>query len=42
VCQAEQQLQAPTIVCNGTGTVNSVHCAQKSEQASEGAPYSEQ
>jgi hypothetical protein len=31
VHQAEQRLQAPTIVCNGTGTVNSVHCARRSQ-----------
>jgi hypothetical protein len=29
--QAEQRLQAPTVVCNGTGTVNSVHCACRSQ-----------
>jgi hypothetical protein len=31
VHQAEQRLQAPTVVCNGTGTVNSVHCARRSQ-----------
>jgi hypothetical protein len=31
VYQAEQRLQAPTVVCNGTGTVNSVHCARRSQ-----------
>jgi hypothetical protein len=31
VHQAEQQLQAPTVICNGTGTVNSVHCARRSQ-----------
>jgi hypothetical protein len=31
VCQAEQRFQAPTVVCNGTGTMNSVHCARKSQ-----------
>jgi hypothetical protein len=31
VCQAEQRLQAPTVVCNGIGTVNSVHCARRSQ-----------
>jgi hypothetical protein len=31
VCQAEQRLQAPTVVCNGTGTVNSVHYARRSQ-----------
>jgi hypothetical protein len=31
VCQAEQRLQAPTVICNGTGTVNSVHCARRSQ-----------
>jgi hypothetical protein len=31
VHQAEQRLQAPTVVCNGTGTVNSVHCVRRSQ-----------
>jgi hypothetical protein len=31
VHHAEQRLQAPTVVCNGTGTVNSVHCARRSQ-----------
>jgi hypothetical protein len=31
VYQAEQRLQAPTVVCNDTGTVNSVHCARRSQ-----------
>jgi hypothetical protein len=31
VHQAEQRLQAPTVVYNGTGTVNSVHCARISQ-----------
>jgi hypothetical protein len=31
VHQAEQRLQAPTVVCNGTGTVNRVHCARRSQ-----------
>jgi hypothetical protein len=31
VHQAEQRLQAPTVVCNGTGTVNSVHCTRRSQ-----------
>jgi hypothetical protein len=31
VCQAEQRLQAPTVVCNGTGTVNIVHYARRSQ-----------
>jgi hypothetical protein len=31
VHQAEQRLQAPTIVCNGIGTVNSVQCARRSQ-----------
>jgi hypothetical protein len=31
VHQAEQRLQAPTVVCNGTGTVNSVHYARRSQ-----------
>jgi hypothetical protein len=31
VCQVEQRLQAPTVVCNGTRTVNSVHCARRSQ-----------
>jgi hypothetical protein len=32
VHQAEQWLQAPTVVCNSTGTVNSVHCARRSQR----------
>jgi hypothetical protein len=31
VHQAEQRLQAPTVICNGTGTVNNVHCARRSQ-----------
>jgi hypothetical protein len=31
VHQAEQRLQAPTVVCNGTGTMNSVHCTRRSQ-----------
>jgi hypothetical protein len=31
VHQAEQRLQAPTAVCNGTGTVNSVRYARRSQ-----------
>jgi hypothetical protein len=31
VSQAEQRLQAPTVVCNSTGTVNNVHCARRSQ-----------
>jgi hypothetical protein len=31
VHQAEQLLQAPTVVCNGTGIVNSVHCVRRSQ-----------
>jgi hypothetical protein len=31
VHQAEQRLQAPTVIYNGTGTVNSVHCARRSQ-----------
>jgi hypothetical protein len=31
VHRAEQWLQAPTVICNGTGTVNSVHCARRSQ-----------
>jgi hypothetical protein len=37
VCQAEQRLQTPTVVCNGTGTVNSVHCARRSQSRREKA-----
>ena len=29
--QAEQRLQASTVVCNGTGTMNSVHCTCRSQ-----------
>jgi hypothetical protein len=31
VHQAEQRLQAPTVVCNVTRTVNSVHCTRRSQ-----------
>jgi hypothetical protein len=31
VHRAEQRLQAPTGVCNSIGTVNSVHCARRSQ-----------
>jgi hypothetical protein len=31
VHQAEQRLQAPTVVCNGTGTVHSAHYARRSQ-----------
>jgi hypothetical protein len=31
VHQAEQRVQAPTIVCNSTGIVNSVHYARRSK-----------
>jgi hypothetical protein len=43
VCQVEQRLQAPTVVCNATVKRYSAGLrAQKSEQAPEGAPDSEQ
>jgi hypothetical protein len=31
VHQEKQRFQAPTVVCNGTGTVNSAHCARRSQ-----------
>jgi hypothetical protein len=37
VHQAEQWLQVPTVICNGTGTVNSVHCARRSQSRREKA-----
>jgi hypothetical protein len=43
VCQAEQRSSVPTVVCKGTVKCYSARLrAQKSEQASDGAPDSEQ
>jgi hypothetical protein len=43
VCQAEQRLTAPTVVCKSEQCVNGARTARaESEQAPEGAPDSEQ